>query len=147
MHSNIINTQYISKVIVLNVHLALSLSSLPLPPPHSSLLLTHHRESQSYFSLTVFSLTGAPGTGKSLVAQALGYEVGRPLKVIQLIVHTVHMHMYYLVSVFIYMYNVFTCTCACTVLSTYTCTCMMSCSGGELWRASEQVGGGEYKEH
>ena len=27
-------------------------------------------------------LHGAPGTGKSLAAEAIGYEVGKPLKVI-----------------------------------------------------------------
>lgn len=32
---------------------------------------------------------GAPGTGKSLAAEALGYEVGKPLKVINTIIFIV----------------------------------------------------------
>ena len=31
-------------------------------------------------------LHGQPGTGKSLAAEALGYEVGKPLKVYELLV-------------------------------------------------------------
>ena len=47
------------------------------PPPSTQLSLQYPLSLQG---ITVL-LHGAPGTGKSLAAAALGYEVGKPLKV------------------------------------------------------------------
>ena len=44
------------------------------------ILSLHVPPSPSFQGLTVL-LHGPPGTGKTLAAEAIGYEVGRPLKV------------------------------------------------------------------